>query len=441
MASREDRLLKAVRKLDDEKVREILAEGPVDVNVKNSRGRTSLHIAADKGAYEIVKLLIDAGANVNVLDTYGYTPLSDALSYADIVKALLDAGADINLGRNERFPLLHLAAGMAYDQTITVLVNAGADVNDKDILGNTPLIVAINKLLFETVRLLLSLGADPTIKGQLGYTPLMWAVNAESKDMVKILLETGQGINLKNNEGMTALDMAYSRGYRGIANMLEEAAAEPSGEEVPAEEEFEDEFALPELEPTEVVPTETVPKAETLQDMLMFLETPVADFVAEHGDNAVVIHYDKQILGTLRDSLIEDYNDRHAIRYECTAPKGLMVSVNDVTNVPYYALTLTFQALIPLSEFLGVLTSKHTHWKLTKTKDISYSASRLAIGNGETNLDGEPINLVGRDHCQVGTNKTVYSIAPATMNAGGRRRKTRKVAKKKNRRTLKKNRF
>lgn len=432
MASREDRLLKAVRKLDDEQVREILAEGPVDVNVKNSRGRTSLHIAADKGAYEIVKLLIDAGANVNILDKYGYTPLSDALSYADIVKALLDAGADINLGRNERFPLLHLATGMAYDQTIPLLVNAGADINDKDILGNTPLIIAVNKLRFSTVHLLLSLGADPTMKGQLGYTPLMWAVSGVDKDMVKILVETGQGINIKNDEGLTALEMAYSLGYRSIARIIEEASEEPSGEE---EEEFEDEFALPELEPTEVVPTETVPKAETLQDMLMFLETPVADFVAEHGDNAVVIHYDKQILGTLRDSLIKDYNDKHAIRYECTAPKGLMVSVNDVTNVPYYALTLTFQALIPLSEFLGVLTSKHTHWKLTKTKDISYSASRLAIGDGETNLDGEPINLVGRDHCQVGTNKTVYAIAPATMNAGGRRRKTRKVAKKKNRRT------
>lgn len=86
-------------------------------------GQTALHVAASFDQVAIVRMLLDAGARVNVLDVDGYSPLHEAKS-AEVARVLLDAGADVNLmggiigesalehhGDNEQlFPLLRDAA-------------------------------------------------------------------------------------------------------------------------------------------------------------------------------------------------------------------------------------------------------------------------------------------------------------------------------------------
>src|SRR5690242_1443895 len=73
-----DQLLAAVRKSDVAGVRALLAKG-ADVNAKSPYGATPLFFACDRGNLEIVKLLLDRGAEVNVQDTF-YN--STALSWA-----------------------------------------------------------------------------------------------------------------------------------------------------------------------------------------------------------------------------------------------------------------------------------------------------------------------------------------------------------------------
>lgn len=85
----------AARKGDAAAVKAYLDKG-VDVNAKTRYGATALSYACDKGHVEVVKLLIERGADLNVRDTfYGEVPIGWALSrdHAEIVKLLLDKGA------------------------------------------------------------------------------------------------------------------------------------------------------------------------------------------------------------------------------------------------------------------------------------------------------------------------------------------------------------
>lgn len=85
----------AARKGDAAAVKALL-DGGVNVNSKTHYGATALSYACDKGHVEVVRLLIERGADVNVKDTfYGEVPLGWALSHghAQVVKLLLDKGA------------------------------------------------------------------------------------------------------------------------------------------------------------------------------------------------------------------------------------------------------------------------------------------------------------------------------------------------------------
>src|SRR5262245_23362123 len=91
----EEDLLLAIRKNDVESVKALIA-GKVNVNAKYRYDRTPLSFATDRGNSAIVKLLLDAGADVNAKDNfYGATPLSWASSkgYVEIVGMLLQRGA------------------------------------------------------------------------------------------------------------------------------------------------------------------------------------------------------------------------------------------------------------------------------------------------------------------------------------------------------------
>jgi prepilin-type processing-associated H-X9-DG protein len=177
---------------------------------------TLLHWAAYKGHMDIAKLLIDEGADVNVLSEY-VTPLFWAVRYnrTDMAQLLIDNGADVNLRLKGGMTVLHYAAA---PEIARFLIDNGADMNAKSEYGATPLhmivmktahhealrtiidyndVIAdvkseeiINKAVqqqLEVVELLIRNGADPQVKDTYGKTPYDYALIAGFESIIEFL--------------------------------------------------------------------------------------------------------------------------------------------------------------------------------------------------------------------------------------------------------------
>lgn len=114
---------------EDPKIRaqvvKLLIQWGADIDVASDEGKTPLHSAAESGNTEAIRLLIKSGANLNVLDKDEETPLCKAIrnDHVEAVKLLLDSGANVNAGQKE---LLTEAAEHRNWEIVDLLLEAGA---------------------------------------------------------------------------------------------------------------------------------------------------------------------------------------------------------------------------------------------------------------------------------------------------------------------------
>lgn len=178
--------------------------GKIDVNIKNSEGLTALAIAIVKGDENLVKFLLSVdGINVdarNEIDEYTALLFAAELGYTNIAKLLLAAGADVNLKSKSGWTALEQAACKGNYSIVELLSKIqGIDVNSQDEHGSTALIWAAYKLLESDLR---SISVHAT-NSKITYS---WIMN--------YLIKTpGININIQNNDGYSALHWAVSRCY------------------------------------------------------------------------------------------------------------------------------------------------------------------------------------------------------------------------------------
>lgn len=142
----------------------LLLQKGANPNVPLVPGDTSLtllHYQVDKGETEMVKLLVDAGANLEVRDRYGSTPLNLAAKKGatDIAKILLEAGAIVDSRDDKKRTPLHWAAFQGQEETVALLISKGADVEALAGDGKTPMKAAKRKRQKGVIRLLRQAGA------------------------------------------------------------------------------------------------------------------------------------------------------------------------------------------------------------------------------------------------------------------------------------------
>ena len=114
------------------------ASNGADVNIFDASGNTALMLAAQKGYLNITEALIEAGADVNLASTSGDTALMVAArnEHLNITKVLIDAGADVNIicARNETALLPFVLKGNV--QGVRLLLRSGAKLNiGRQIIG------------------------------------------------------------------------------------------------------------------------------------------------------------------------------------------------------------------------------------------------------------------------------------------------------------------
>ena len=137
------KLFSAVSKGKLEEIKILLDKG-IDINAKDLRGYTALHIATNEGSLEVVKFLIEMGANVDVKNIKGCTALHIAANNGSLatLKCLIELGADVNAKNTEDYTALHFAAYLNFDHVVLFLIKMGADVSVQNKNGDTALDMA-----------------------------------------------------------------------------------------------------------------------------------------------------------------------------------------------------------------------------------------------------------------------------------------------------------
>ncbi|AAR83654.1 CNPV308 ankyrin repeat protein [Canarypox virus] len=160
----------AVKKGDIKEVKNLLDKKEYINNVFYEGGYTPLNLAVALGSKQIVRLLLENGADPDICSTDLLTPLHIAvrLNSKDIIDLLLTFNANPDLEDCFRCtPLIHAATG-GYTDICSILINHGADINYVSSAGDNALLSAVDNNKLYTVKLLLDKGANSNVLLQSG---------------------------------------------------------------------------------------------------------------------------------------------------------------------------------------------------------------------------------------------------------------------------------
>ncbi|XP_062598734.1 uncharacterized protein LOC134260163 [Saccostrea cucullata] len=184
---------------------------------------TPLTAASCAGYIAVIKVLIEHGADVNIADENGRTPLSIAIekSSLEVVKCLVENSANVNEQINSfKGNALLCAVGMEDFEMAKYLLSVKADPNILNEDGNSPLHRATERGLKDIVQLLLDYNADINLATSESMSALHLATRLGNAEIVQLLLDCNADINLATSESMSALHLATRLGNAEITNIL-----------------------------------------------------------------------------------------------------------------------------------------------------------------------------------------------------------------------------
>uniref|UniRef100_A0A8D0BS99 E3 ubiquitin-protein ligase MIB2 n=1 Tax=Salvator merianae TaxID=96440 RepID=A0A8D0BS99_SALMN len=205
------------------KVRDLVQKFPDKVDIKN-QGRTALQAASYLGQVEVVKILLQAHANINLRDEEGDAALHYAAfgNQAEIVQVLVSKGANADLLNNAKCTALYIAVNRGFTEVVLALCEHNCNVNLPDSCGDTPLHYAITadfKCIIEALTEVPNI--DFTIQNRQGFNLLHHAALKGNKLAIKkILTRARQLVDAKKEDGFTALHLAALNNHKEVAELL-----------------------------------------------------------------------------------------------------------------------------------------------------------------------------------------------------------------------------
>jgi len=209
-------LFVAVTAGDVATVRTLLREDPSLASARDGSGLPVVLLALFHQQREVADALLDAEPELGPLEAAA-TGRADRLSA--LLDADPEA---LNARTPEGFTPLGLAAFLGGPEVVRVLLERGADANDDadNQFGVRPVNAAAAAHDHETMRLLLDAGADPNARQQGGFTPLHSAAHTDDVEMARLLLDHGADPTLATDDGRDAARIAADDGSAGVAALL-----------------------------------------------------------------------------------------------------------------------------------------------------------------------------------------------------------------------------
>ncbi|KAG8517273.1 2-5A-dependent ribonuclease, partial [Galemys pyrenaicus] len=221
-----------------EDIVKLLLDHGADPCLKKRNEATPFIIAGIMGDVNLLRLFLSRGAKINECDSNGFTAFMEAAMYGHehALRFLYDEGADVNLGRKttkdqEKLKkggataLMSAAEGGQVKVVQILLEDMKADVNVRDNRGSNALIYALKhsdaKKVEDITRLLLHHGVDVKVRGEEGKTPLILAVEKKHLDLVQMLVKQKHtDVDDQDRDGNTALWVAVQSNLSEIAQLL-----------------------------------------------------------------------------------------------------------------------------------------------------------------------------------------------------------------------------
>ena len=194
---------------------------------------TALVEAAYKGHLKLAVLLLDRGANPDLLDSSGVTPLMAAAldGHVEVLRQLIEHGATLNLllpvlnaDGDEyliRSTALIWAAEHGHPEAVALLLDSGADSDMIDGDSETALMAAAREDHVEVLQLLIKDGASLDIADcDTYYTAFHHACTNENPGCVEALVQAGCDVTIQCDDGLTGKELAEECGRTEVVNCL-----------------------------------------------------------------------------------------------------------------------------------------------------------------------------------------------------------------------------
>ena len=209
-------------------------EAAAALDYQNRRGKAVAHLAAIRGQVERLRAFAEAGANINLQDRDGKTPLSTAIERkrGDSANALLSLGAEQDSGESalralpgDALRALLLGEDESspprFPDLTAFIIEVLGDPNTAQPDGRQPLQAALEDGDEDRAYVLLALGAEVNARGSDGRTPLMAAIEAGlSPEMLERLMDRGADPALEDAEGKNATTLAEEKGLDSALQIL-----------------------------------------------------------------------------------------------------------------------------------------------------------------------------------------------------------------------------
>jgi len=212
-----DEIFAAIDAGDGESVRELVETRPQLAAARDEAGLTAVLRAAYSGRQELVGLLLDANPALDVFDA---AAVGRERGLEELLAADTDLARSWS---PDGFTPLHLAAFFGHEDAARLLLEHGADANvvaRHESLKVTPLHSAAAGAHSSIVRLLLEAGADADARQEGGFTPLHSAAQNGDRESAEALLDSGADPAATTDEGKTPADLATMAGHDDLADFV-----------------------------------------------------------------------------------------------------------------------------------------------------------------------------------------------------------------------------
>jgi WD40 repeat protein/ankyrin repeat protein len=194
----------------------LLLDNNAGIDIRNEQGETAADVAADSGQVEILKLLKERGANLLVKNNKKYAPFDSAINEQrwEVVKWFLEQEIPVKFEvKNKKGETTaHVAACSGQVEILKLLKERGANLLVKDNKGDAPFDSAINEEQWEVVKWFLEqeIPIKFEVKNKKGETVAHVAVCRGQVEILKLLKERGADLLVKNNKGYAPFDSAIN---------------------------------------------------------------------------------------------------------------------------------------------------------------------------------------------------------------------------------------